>query len=59
MTYPLPGPDSPPPPSPPGPSSPARVLRIVGLVADLAPYVLVTVAGCSLIGFAVGGALWH
>jgi hypothetical protein len=36
-----------------------RVLRIVGLVADLTPGVLVAVAGCWMLGMALVGALWH
>lgn len=61
MTHPLPGPESPPPP-PPGPSPLPRgqsVLRVVDLVAQLLPGVLVAVSGCALIGFALGGVLWH
>ncbi len=63
MTYPLPGPDAPPPPAPPGPRpnvlAVRRVLRAVGLIADVTPGVLVAVAGCSMIGYAIGGVLWH
>lgn len=37
----------------------ARALRIVWLIADLTPAVVTAVIGCSLIGFAVGSALWR
>ena len=36
-----------------------RVLRVLDLTAQLLPGVLLTVAGCSMIGLAVGGVLWH
>lgn len=37
----------------------ARALRILWLVADLTPAVVTAVIGFSLIGFAIGRALWH
>lgn len=36
-----------------------RVLHVLGVVADVTPGVLTAVASCSMIGYAIGGVLWH
>ncbi|MCW2768496.1 MAG: hypothetical protein JWO11_4455 [Nocardioides sp.] len=36
-----------------------RALRVLDLTAQLMPGLLAVTSGCALIGFALGGALWH
>jgi hypothetical protein len=36
-----------------------HVLSALGRVVDLLPALLLLVPGCALIGFGLGGVIWH